>query len=305
MPNIEWQVLHHLLTPGGNIDFNTATGYRFISQASDYKILPSLRVTSDPISQADGSVLHPRWKTGLAAQLRIAYWVHVDVNTSAQSADSADEPACGDNLRFMHERLVSALNSIRQNSGAVQRLQWQPTGYGDLRMLDQIQLLAWPDPAYDLDGGEASVGFSVESPFPYAIDATQTTTLVGGSSGTASCNNVGTAAFSPVVKVNGPVLSGFTLTNLSDLDELGAARKIVYDATRPGSLAIPGGQYAELDFFRGTIFLNGSGANLAAGLDPTLSDFWHLLTNAELGGPNRITLTGAPSGSILWNNAWA
>lgn len=303
MPNIEWDVPHTILTPGGNVDLNTAAGRRYIIQHADYKIVPSLRVTQDNISQADGSVLHPRWKTGLVATIRVAYWMTGPAGSVNPAAE--DEPACGADQRIMHQDIVQALNSIRRLTGAAQRLVWAPTGYGDLRMLDQIQLLSWPEPSYDLDGGEASVVFSVESPFPYALDFTETTTHVGSGSsgGTNTISNVGNADFSPVAKVYGPTTS-FTLTNESDLDESGNPLKVVYDAGRPGGIAIGGSDYAEIDFFRGTIYKNGNGANLIAGIDPTTTDFWHLLTTGFLGGPNVISITGA-NVDILWNNAWA
>lgn len=298
MPNLEFDVAHSLHTPGGNISLNTATGDRYLIQSEDYKIIPSLRVTQDNISQADGSVLHPHWKTGLVATITVSY-----MQTSAPGAE--DRPACGADLRLMHEALICALNSIRRLTGAEQRLLWQPTGYGDQRMLDQIQLLSWPDPKYDLDGTEALVSFAVESPFPYAIDATQTTTPVGGSAGgTVLVTNSGNADFSPVVQVNGP-FSSFVLKNITDLDPAGNPLQLVYNAALPGGVSVASGHYAEIDFFRGTVYLDGDGANLIGGIDPTQSDFWHLLTDQFLGGPNIIQLSGAPSGQILSNNAWA
>lgn len=303
MPNIEFSVPHSLLTPGGNVDLNTDAGLRYLIQSDSYKIVPALRVTQDNISQQDGSVLHPRWKTGLVAQMQVAYWTTGPALST--NPDAEDKPACGSTLRGMHETLVSALNSIRILTGEPQRLVWQPTGYGDQRMLDQIQLLSWPDPSYDLDGVEAMVSFTLETPFPYAIDLTEQTTVMGGSAGpTVFITNGGNADFWPVARIYGPAF-GFTLTNESDLDPSGVPLTFVYDSTRPGALAIGPSDYAEIDFFRGTIYLNGNGANLAAGVDPTLTDFWQLLTEAFLGGPNQITMTGAPLVRILWQNAWA
>lgn len=300
MANIEWYVPHTLLTPGGNVDLNTSADLRYIIVPDSYKIVPSLRVTQDNISQQDGSVLHPRWKTGLVATLQVAYWA-----TGPGGANSPDAPACYADMRTMHEALVSALNSIRVLTGQEQRLVWQPTGYGDQRMLDQIQLLSWPDPSYDVDGELAVVEFAVESPFPYALDFTEETTTLGGSAGTTVLiTNGGTADFWPVARVYGPT-PGFILTNTSDLDPDGNAMKVVYNSALPGGAAIGPSDYAEIDFFRGTIYLNGNGANLAAGLDPTQTDFWQLLTEAYLGGPNVVTISGAPLVHILWQNAWA
>lgn len=297
MPNIEFSVAHHLHTPGGNVEINAASGYRYMVQSDSYKIVPSLRATQDNISQADGSVLHPRWKSGLVATMQVCYWI------GGAGADGS--PACGEDARLMHEELMSALNSIRMLSGSEQRLLWQPTGYGDERMLDQIQVLSWPDPTFDLAGTEVCVSFAVESPFPYALDATQLSTAIGGSSGaTVTVLNSGNADFSPVVQINGPFTT-FTLTNLTDLDPDGNPLKIVYDGTRPGAAPVTLGDYLELDFFRGTAYLNGDVTNLIAGIDPTESDFWHLLTEQFLGGPNYIQLDGGLTGTILSNNAWA
>jgi hypothetical protein len=293
MPNLEWSVAHTLQTPFMNIDINTASGNRYIVQPDTYTIVPSMRVTQDNISQADGSVLHPRWKTGLVATMKLAFY-------GGTGGDSDDAPACGSQLRVMGEDLAGALTSIQRLTGAAQRLVWQPTGYGDMRMLDQIQVLSWLQPEYDLEGVETAVTFAVESPFPYAIDATENTTMMGTTSagGSVVITQAGNTKFSPVVRVNGPT-TVFTLTNLSDLDELGNPLEIHYDSTRPGAHSIAGGHYAEIDFFRGTVYLDGSGTNLIAGIDPTVSDFFHLVP-----GDNYLQIVGADC-SVLWNNAWA
>lgn len=295
MPNIEWSVAHELRTPYASILLNETAGYRYMIQADSYEIVPSMRVTQDAISQANGSVLHPRWKTGLVATVKVAYDITEDAHTSGPVAESETSPACGADLRYMHEQLTGALNSILRQTGGQQRLIWTPTGYGDRRMLDEIQVLGWPTPEFDLDGTEALVTFSVESPFPYAIDETQTTTAIAGS---GSVTNAGNCEFSPVVKVYGPT-SAFTVTNTSDLDDDGNPRAVVYDGTRPGAVSIGPAQYAEIDFFRGTIILNGNISDLVAGIDPIQTDFWHLLPNTA----NAITITGATC-DVLSNNAW-
>lgn len=298
--NIEFDVAHELKTPLGNLDLNAAAGYRYLIQESGYAMLPSIRVTQDNISQADGSVLHPRYTSGVVATMTVAYNISPDVDDLVPAVLCSGIPACGAHLRFMNDTLGGLLNSIRRLSSNpldVQRLIWQPSGYGDRRMLDQIQLLSWPAPSYDLAGTEALVAFSVESPFPYAIDETERQTHVYGGSAPTPIPNPGNADFSPVFRVSGPTAT-FTLTNLDDLDEQGNPRAVVYDSSRPGGVAIPGGHYAEIDFFRGTIFLDGSGNDLIAGIDPHLTDFWHLLP-----GSNDIQITGA-SCLCLSNGAW-
>lgn len=301
MPNLEYDVPMRFETPGGTVELNVAdpdTGRIYICRFDSYQIVPTLRVTQDNISQADGSVLHPRWKTGLVATFKVSYYLRV----SGTDAGVESEPACAQDLREMHEALIGALNSIRRFEGATQRYFWQPTGYGDERMLDDIQLLSWPDPSYDLQGVEASVSFSVESPFPYAIDATEVDTDIADAA-TETITNIGDSDESPVIKVFGPS-SGFTITNLDDLDETGTPLAVVYDGSRPGAVNIASGHYAEIDFFRGTIFNDGDGADLIAGIDPTLTDFFHLKPVGVAPTGNRITITGA-SCTVLSNNAWS
>lgn len=293
MPNLEWGVPHSIVTPAGTLVLNTpdtsVTPNRIWQILPDeYKIVPSMRVTQDAKSQADGSVLHPRFKTGLVATLKVRYSI----------GDGSGEvaPACQSDLRVMHEILGGLVNSIRQD-GLNQRLLWTPSGYaGGPRMLDNIQLLSWPDPSIE-DELLYDVAFSVESPFPYAIDFAQTDTVISDG-GSFTIVNAGNAEFFPVFKVYGPgagSTSNFTLQN----NDTGLA--IVYNAALPGAVAIGAGQYVEIDTFKGTAFLNGSGADLIAGIDPALSDFWPLQPTAI--GDNDVAITGGDV-HVLWNNAW-
>jgi hypothetical protein len=298
VPNIEWDVAMSLHTPGGNVDINTTTGRRYIVQSDTYKIVPGLRLTDDNISQQDGSVPHPRYKTGMVATMRLAFYVNADADTETQSPDSQSMPACATDLREMYEALSGALDSIKKFTAAEQRYIWTPSGYADDRMLDQIIVAAWFEPQYDLDGTEASVTFAIETPFPYALDLTQQSTEVfnGSGAGTTVTQN-GNTGFWPVIEVPG-FATDFTITNYNDLDDEGNPKAIVFDSSLPGGLPIPGGHFAEIDCFRGTIFEDGDGANLIGSLDPTATDFWQLQP-----GPNLISIVGADC-TILWNNAW-
>jgi hypothetical protein len=286
MPNVEFDRPHSLITPYLTIPLNQPdpdTGYLFQIQ-DDYKIVPSLRVSQDAMSQRDGSVLHPRFKTGLVASFSLEYLIGIPGSIDTQ-------PACDNDLRQMHEMLTGAMNSIRELTPSNQRLSWSPTGVGD-RMLDFVQALAWPDPSYS---NGTRVALSLETPFPYAIDVLQTETDISDGAGTTTLTNDGTADFYPVMKVLGPT-TAFTITNTT------TGLAVVYDSSRPGALGISGGDYAEIDFFRGTIFLNGSSSDLIAGLDPTSTDLFPLVY--EGGGVNDIEITGADV-QILWNRAWS
>lgn len=282
MPNLEWEVAHDLVTPGGTVLLNqpdAGTGRTFLVRPEGYSIVPSLRVNAENISQMDGSIPHPRYKTGLVATMTVAYLIN--------EGGTSFEPACGADLREMHETLVRALNSIRRLGPSNQRLIWTPTGAGR-RMLNDVQLLSWLAPE-KADENESRVTFSLETPFPYAIDLTQTTTTIG------TITNPGNADFFPVMHITG---GAWTVQNASVLDRFGNPLKLVYDSTRPGAITPSG--YAEVDFFRGTIFANGDGADLTAGIDPTVSDFFPMVP-----GSNSMSIFGGGAGSVLWNPAWA
>jgi hypothetical protein len=112
-------------------------------------------------------------------------------------------------------------------------------------------------------------------------------------------HNGGTAEFLPVFQVNrlngvtgGGAVSAFTITN----DTTG--EQFVYDSSFPGAIPIPGGHYGEIDSFEETIFEDGNGADLDAGVDELNSLYPRLVT-----GDNDITVDGADA-DILWQNAW-
>jgi hypothetical protein len=256
--------------------------------------VPTLRVTQDNVSQMSGSVLHPRYKTGLVAT------VTVEMQVRQGGVGSADfVPACGGDLRVMHEALVKALTSIESETQNDQRFIWTPTPVPrtgpalSRRMMEFVQVLTWADPAFTTP--ETKMAFALETPLPYAIDLTQQT--VSLSPGTTIVTNTGTAPFWPVLQVQGP-FSTFTLTNADDVDAFGNPLSLVYDSTLPGAMNVLAGHYAEIDTFRGTIFLDGNSSDLTAGLDPTLSDFWQLNP-----GANHITVDTQTT--MLWNPAWA
>jgi len=114
------------------------------------------------------------------------------------------------------------------------------------------------------------VTFAVVSPLPYVVDATEVDTSLT-SAVTATLTNIGSAGCYPVVEVNGPT-SAFTLTKRRRVGLHGDPMSLVFDASRPGAAAIPGGRHVEFDFFRNTAYLDGSGTSYKPGIDIEASD---------------------------------
>src|SRR5262249_44606909 len=98
----------------------------------------------------------------------------------------------------------------------------------------------------------------------------------------------------------------FALANNSVLDENGQPLVIGYDSSRPGAVSVGSGHYAEIDTWRGSIFLDGDSADLTAGLTtvfdagppPRYCDFWKLAVGHN--PPDFDTDT-----VVLWAPAWA
>jgi Siphovirus-type tail component, C-terminal domain len=285
--NVEWNIPFEILPDSSDTStvlvFNeqTTDGF-FVFDAPECKCGFPLRLTEDDIPQADGAIFHRRYRGGYFMQLKIALW------------ETADDEACDAVLRMMNDELSRFINAMQNADRG--RILWQPSGYSDQRMLDQVQLAVATDSIIENGVTFITVGF--DTPFPYAIDKTQTTTPLDGGTDGDILTNLGTADFWPVIKVFGAT-SAFTITNESVVDDLGNPLQIVYDASLPGAAAIGGGDYVEIDCFRNTVYLNGNQANRKAGIDIEQSDFFPLVV-----GPNVITISGATA-DVLWNHAWA
>lgn len=234
----------------------------------------NLRVNTESVPSGDGSIFHPRFKDG--------YQMHVTLQLLQSGAVAVDT-----DLQTLYDELMSHLEAMIDGDG---RIQWPIAGGGNDRMLDAIRTLEIPGPS---GGLPKQFAFAVESPFPYAIDAPQTTTtLVDGTPVTVT--RVGSAKkFWPVAKANGPITGTFTLENLTTGEQL------QYDATLPGASGIASGHYAEIDFFKKTVTLDGNVSFLEEGVVWSGADFWALAV-----GANSIKLTGA-GGQLLYNEAWA
>lgn len=237
-----------------------------------------LRVQDDPLPQTDGYEIHPHFRNGF--QLRMALQPY---DGGAIAIDSV--------RRQLWENLNAHLEAIRNADG---RLQWRPSGYSDDRILDNIRLIERS--AVSGSGIVKTVTFAVASRFPYYIDFTQQDIALP-----ATVTNAGNAAFHPVVKVHGPITTGFTLSSSTDLDEEGNPKQLIYDTSLPNAPTIASGHYIEFDFFRNTATLDGN-VNFTpeAGIDWSNSDWFEILK-----GANAIGFTGDGTAELLNNNAWA
>ena len=262
------------------------------------------RVTRTNIAQADGEITHRKFKTGYVMELTMQLW-----------EDPEAEIACGATLVEMIDQLMFFLNAIENADG---RIQWTPTGYaGGDRMLDAVRVLGpsgdgqsgFVSVVQSIDENESlvSLTFALITPFPYANDVA----IADDPPGTLT--NSGNTEYFPstgtypgiTITASGADVSAFTLANNSNLDEQGNAKQIVFDATLPGGQVIPNGQYAVIDCFRNTIYLNGvvsPANNLKPCINIMESDFWGLLP-----GANVVALSGdaAAVADIFYTAAYA
>ncbi len=279
---IEWDQATRLNTPVGDLAINEyvpGVGY-FMADPARCSVRRSLRATKDSVPQGDGAILHRRFADGIELTVTLELWTRIGLD---------GEKACGQDLRVMLETLGLYLQSILNGRG---RWFWTPSGYGDERMLDESRWLV--DVARDLQGGLTSVTFGLDSPFPCFIDSAEqfgSETLVADG-GTEIITNAGNHEAYPVIEVYGST-SAFTITNNSLIDQNGNPLQIVYDGT-----AIGGGDYAEIDVFKNSIYLNGNQANLKSGIDPAATDFFVLRP-----GDNEIDAAGADV-QFRFNNSW-
>lgn len=268
----QWDVPFALQTPVGDATISPLTADATVG--GYYILVPPLCEAYAPVRadeakydvpHQDGSILNDRWLAGYQMKLAVSYW-----------EDPDGKPACDDLLVTMHDRLMKLVRSLpRANTVEDNRVLWTPSGEAQ-RMLDKIRLLGEPRVRMT-EGGIVVCEFTVDTPFPYAISVAQTEPSIG------TVTNNGTAPFYPVFKVTGG--GAFTITNST------TGKSIVFTGSY-------GGSYAEVDCFRGTIYQDGSGANLKDGIDPTATDFFTI-------EPGSNSLTGGASGTVLLNDAWA
>lgn len=260
------------------MDFNeqTVDGLYLLDQ-SVCAVNVDTRVTKSNVPQANGSILPARFLTGASMVLKIQMW------------EDEDTPACDELLRLMLDELSGAFVSLLNAGDNEGRIEWVTPG-ANTRMLDDIRLFTYPSSLQFDDNTIPFITVAVDTQYPYAEDLSQSSPTVSGS---FSITNGGNTDFWPVWKINGP-FSAFTLENTS------RGQQIEYDDTLPDAVPVAGGDYAEINTFTGTIFLNGSGADLSAGIVELNTDEFALGPNAE-----NLVLTGAPDAVLLHQAAWA
>ena len=271
--NVEWEGPMTLTSPYGNLALNAASGDRYLLIPQSCDMGAALRVTKDPIPQADGSILHRRFEEGYEARLALQLW-------------RDDHIACDSEMRSMLDTLnkhVRGLLNAGDNQG---RLVWSPSGAVN-RMLDDVRLLERLVASVG-EGGVTICTFAIDTQFPYAQDEAQTTTtFLDGIS--APLNNTGSVAYYPVWQVQGP-FSTFIFSNLTTGEDF------VYSGQ-----AVPGASYAEVDTFRNTIYLITGGVptdNLKSSVVVTSSDFWPLEPGTQTLEINDTDV------DVLWAPAW-
>lgn len=215
------------------------------------------------------------------------------------------QPVCGSDLVDLDDDLMRCLDGMENLDGS---LTWSPTGHPDRALF----ATRWLGP--DGLGGAAftaaleardsdvftTVQFAIVTPYPYAVTSNnpsdgqgrQVTPMANGTPEVFV--NGGTTEYWPVIEVYGPT-SAFVITCTNAQN---GTQVIVYNASLPGAIAIPSGQYIEFNLFANTAYFNGDGANAKPGIDPTQTDFWSMVT-----GDNTIEIVGA-NGTILWSDSW-
>lgn len=278
MSVLEWTVPFQLQTDVGDLDLNTqvtlpsgATGtYQINPSASSTGI--ALRATDDFIPEQDGEQTHQR------------YWGGALMTLGVVMLEKEDTPACNDLLQEMQDYLLKHVRAFTRPPAppADARVLWTPSGAAQRMLKDAV--INEPYELSYVNDVFPQIAWQVKSPYPYAMDAAETTTALD-----ATLTNAGSAEFWPVIQVSGG--GSFTITNSSVTDEQGNALQIIYDGTYSG--------YAEIDCFNGTIFENGDGANLSGDIDFLSTDYFWLRV-----GTNDITIVGGTA-NVLWASAWA
>lgn len=287
MPIAEWENIYSLITPEGTLLLNDETNPDgvFRTPKDGAESGTDVRSSGDPVPQGFGTIWHRGFANGYVIVLPVQYWV---------MQGTASIPACettSPTAQAMDDTLMRHYRSILAGGG---RLFYNPAGM-PTRLADDLFAIA-KAPLVE-EAGNTHTVITFGSELPYLIDFDQILTTLTSGSPSATLTNTGTAPFYPVFKVYGP-FDYFELSNTT------TDMQIVYDDSLPGADAISGGDYIEIDTFRNTVYLNGSGDTRKAGIYIPTSDFWTLEV-----GDNDVTLSGGgtapgPTVDILWQAAW-
>jgi hypothetical protein len=255
----------------------------------------TVRSTKDNVPQADGSILHRRFLTGMEMNLAVQMW------------EDEDKIACDVLLEEMLDVFMGYSYGLLNACDNEGRMAWLPTGLSSAsssyRMLEDIRLLTYPVESQQ-PGSPYELGLTVDSVWPYAADLTQLTPSLSGGSGTVV--NSGNRPTYPVWKIYGPY-DAFVLTDTSVTPNA----VIRWDQTLPGAgNALSNAEYIEIDTFRNTVTKFAAGpvlSNVVAGIDMTASEFFtispgsHSITVSYTSG----NATNNNSSVALINAAWA
>jgi hypothetical protein len=250
----------------------------------------TVRATKSDVPQADGSILHHRFLTGVEMTLVIQLW------------QTANRPACDSLLREMHDDVMGSFRSLLNAEDNQGRLAWNIDG-GNERMVDDLRLLVYP--AYRKTDPLGIVTVTVDSQFPYAQDLNQTrTSCADGVPETLT--NTGSSSYQPVFLVNmfntvigGSAVHDFTITLTQGPNSV----QFVFDDSLPGGPPISASRFAEINTFENTIYQKVTeggvaGANLKASVDELSSEYMEFPI-----GTFDIQIDGCDM-DVLWAPAW-
>ena len=262
--------------------FTAGTGTFFL-RGEGCSLTNQVRQTKEFVPQEDGSILHRRYVAGMEMGLAVQLWQ----DTETIACDTLQQEMLDSLMGYAY-----GLLNAGDNQG---RVSWVPSGGSSVvsgsRMLDDIRLLSYPVESQQ-PGSPYEVAFTVDCALPYAEDLTQSTIALDDVGVTVT--NYGNRPVYPVWQLTGP-FSQQSLTNMTNGDVF------YYDDTFPGAPVIGPNEYIEIDTFRNTAYLNGSGANCKPGINMELSDFFSIPP-----GSHTIVLSDPGStGTALWNNAFA
>lgn len=252
-------------------------GY-YLLRADGCRMRNTVRAQKNDIPQADGEILHRRFTAGVEMDLTFQFW------------ESPDAIACDDRQQEMIDDLMGYLYALLNAGDNEGRISWVSYNDTDERMLDDIRLLTYPEVTQLPNALGVELSVTVDTAWPYAMNLTpQTPTLNVGST---NVTNAGNRPLYPVFRI----YSGqFVLANTT------TGYQFVFDETQPGVPTTVGAGYVEINTLRNTVYLNGDGANMKAGIVVQESDFF--LLNP---GVNTISLNSSSGTSTVeHNNAWA